>query len=383
MFRTLPLLSILPKIQHAPLLTRRESQKLLDVLKTTFREKLDEEPNAPSTDVSSSISSRRQPTDRHLDTILSNPLFSHARAPAETPPEDHMAVFDHAVSKGMMNIKAATGCLRATRKQLLRMRGQLAHDAMAASAAGSRVVHWLRSSGQERTLEFASSASFLTELLPFLLAEQMEGLVWIWLDQLLAVQGSAEHQHRAGILLLELVRAESHPSHDYSLDSALATVVRADQLFSANPGFRTVVSRSWGRLSRGLTLPQLPRRAPSEILFDSFVGTSNSFKMWDYLAVALPHLDLHHPTKPTPNRALDFVRDKTLWDRFWQRSPRKISFQPQLVTMGVDLVSHLERLGDLAEARSITELLKTRLSAEHQTLSDFRSHATGELFTPS
>ena len=105
--------------------------------------------------------------------------------------------------------------------------------------------------------------------------------------------------------------------------------------------------------------------------------------MWDYLAVALPHLDLHHPTKPTPNRALDFVRDKTLWDRFWQRSPRKISFQPQLVTMGVDLVSHLERFGEVAEARAIAELLKTRLSSEHHAMSDIRSAATGELFTPS
>src|SRR5580700_3852386 len=92
-FRQLPSLRFV-KVNHPLPLTPRQSKQLLDVLKTSFRAQLDREhgpwhrenngkvsPSSPqhtSTRPRSQSQPRSTPTDRHIHSVLSNPLFNYS-----------------------------------------------------------------------------------------------------------------------------------------------------------------------------------------------------------------------------------------------------------------------------------------------------------------
>src|SRR4051794_5239897 len=123
---------------HEPLpLSKQQSQKLLDGLKTSFRKQLDREygesPNSLSPAAAKPVDvdpARLSATNRHLKDILSNPLFSYNKDVTSTfpsslaspslvaPTRDPIEVFDHAVARGLMTPKAAIGVMVAKAKQL-------------------------------------------------------------------------------------------------------------------------------------------------------------------------------------------------------------------------------------------------------------------------
>ncbi|OLN97051.1 hypothetical protein CCHL11_02096 [Colletotrichum chlorophyti] len=377
MFTTKPLSSFksaIPSI-HQPLpLSSRESQKLLNVLKTSFRQNLDKEHGwSPETAESSasnvsgkqpsfSHDSHRRPTDRHLRAILSNPLFKSGVKPnnvAFAAPRDPMDVFDEAVSRGMMTRKAATGCLRTKRQQILQSSALSVHDAMLASQAGLRVVKWLRSSGEERTLDFLNDQSFVQELMPFMVAEGLEEVAWVWADRMIRGEGpSDEHSKIVGSLLGTLVTAKSNVE-DRNLDTAFSAVLRADQTWKADPQLPQILLRPWRVLSWRSTVEAWKRPLPSAAMFESYVGTVNHLRR--PMRIDRAHLELHHPTNPNHERAVQLLQDDRL--RLGDVESRN-GLVTRVIFMGMDAVSHLTRLGRTDEAESLLRLLQSRFSEE-------------------
>lgn len=366
---------------HEPLpLSKQQSQKLLDGLKTSFRKQLDHEyGQASDTPTASSKSSdvnppiRQSATNRHLKDILSNPLFSYNKDVNSTfpstlapPKRDPMEVFDHAVARGMMTPKAAIGCMVAKSKQLHAL--ESSGSAFVSSGTAARVVRWLRSSGSEQDLRFLDNQTFIRTLAPFLVAEGMEEIAWEWLVRTVNGPGNLSNEKRlkrASNLLAEVVRTKCQPQYG-NLDSGISTMLQAQELFRKSPLLSDLLVLSWRSVSWFSTVEAYSRAAPSEELFDAHMATAD--RLPQPFLMERAHLHLYHPTHPDHVPALQFFRDKEKLRHLVhaigpkKSKPDKLSVVSWLAFLGHDTVNHLTQSGRTQEAQGVTDLLQAEVA---------------------
>lgn len=368
---------------HEPLpLSKQQSQKLLDGLKVSFRKQLDREYGRSSDSPASSSKSadsdryiRHSPANRHLNDILSNPLFSYNKDITSTlpstlapPKRDPMEVFDHAVARGMMTPKAAIGCMVAKRKQLDALK---ASDSLATAGVAPRVIQWLRSSGSEKDLRFLDNQTFVRTFTPFLVAEGLEEVAWEWLSRTVndtcGTLDDEKRLKRASHLLAELVRTKCQPQFG-NLDSAISTMLQAQSMFKTSSLLSELLVLSWRSVSWFSTVEAYSRTAPSEELFDAHIATADRLPRPFLMERA--HLHLHHPTHPDHVPALQFFKDterlRRLVHAFGAKKPKgqpdKLSVIPWLAFLGQDTVNHLTQSGRTREAQSVTQLLQAEVA---------------------
>lgn len=366
---------------HEPLpLSKQQSQKLLDGLKASFRSQLDREyghlsnsPNSISNAAESYEHTRQSATNRHLKDILSNPLFSYNKdttstlpSSLATPQRDPMRVFDHAVARGMMTPKAATGCMLAKRQQL---QSENRAGAMASSQTAPRIIQWLRSTGSEKDLRFLDNQPFVRALLPFLVAEGMEEVVWEWLARTVndtsGVLDADKQLKRSSRLLSDLVRTKCQPENG-NLDAAITTMLQAQQMFKESPMLSELLVLSWRAVSWFSTVEAYSRTAPSEELFDAHLATAD--RLPKPFLMERAHLHLHHPTHPDHMPALQFFRNKEKLRNYVHNigvkkaKPAKLSAVPWLAFLGHDTVHHLSQSGRTQEAQDVIEFLQSEVT---------------------
>ena len=372
--------SFLPRINHPIPLSQHESKSLLNVLKTSFRAQLDAEHGVVQKDATANTQRPRQrpPADQHLDAILSNPLFSRTTRPARIlqsdTPRDPMDIFDEAVSKGMMTLRAAHACLVAKRKQIINSSTISVREAMASSGAGIRITRWLRSSGHERALDFIEpGASLVGELTPFLVAEGYEELIWMWVERLVA-QGSSSDIKAASILVSNIVRNKSNTMHGGSVDRALSTVLRVDDTYHLDPNFRFLAARPWQGASSMLTYGWFRREPPNPVLVDALIEMASKFRLLS-MSIDVAHILLHHPTNPTSDNAVHFFQHKPNWERLVEglkvtKSPSTgmLFTTRRMVNMGVDAIRYLAGNGRNDEAQWILRLLEANFPASFRRI---------------
>lgn len=366
---------------HEPLpLSKQQSQKLLDGLKTSFRKQLDHEygqasdtPTASSKSPEVSPPIRQSATNRHLKDILSNPLFSYNKDVNSTfpstlapPKRDPMEVFDHAVARGMMTPKAAIGCMVAKSKQLHAL--ESSGSAFISSGTASRVVRWLRSSGSEQDLRFLDNQTFVRTFAPFLVAEGMEEIAWEWLVRTVNGPGNLSNEKRlkrASNLLAEVVRTKCQPQYG-NLDSGISTMIQAQELFRKSPLLSDLLVLSWRSVSWFSTVEAYSRAAPSEELFDAHMATAD--RLPQPFLMERAHLHLYHPTHPDHVPALQFFRDKEKLRHLVhaigpkKSKPDKLSVVSWLAFLGHDTVNHLTQSGRTQEAQGVTDLLQAEVA---------------------
>ncbi|KAM0258369.1 hypothetical protein ACHAQJ_003844 [Trichoderma viride] len=371
---------------HEPLpISKQQSQKLLDGLKTSFRSQLDREYGQSSSDDAvaaaksgeTNTQTRRSAATLHLKSVLSNPLFSYNNKESVSPlpkglwvsDRDPMDVFDHAVSRGMMTLKAATGCMVAKGQQLSAAAD--VNPPAASSDTALRVVRWLRSSGAESDLLFLDNAAFVRALVPFLISEKMEGVAWEWIIQTMNEStGISEEQRiaRASSLLSQIVRIKSQ-AHYGNLDAAIQAILEAEQLFQHNPSLPKLLVQPWRSVSWLSTVEAYSRSTPTEKLFEAHMATAD--RLPRSFPVETAHLHLYHPTHPDHLPALQFFNDKKRLRKLVQAlGPDKLNLAkftgmgtiPWIAFLGHDTVNHLKQSGRSEEARGITQVLRSELS---------------------
>lgn len=289
-----------------------------------------------------------------------------------------MDVFDQAVAKGLMDPKRATGILMAKRQAITHSSSISVPQGMATSGTAHRVVSWLRSSGLERNLSFVKHQPLLNNLIPFMVEEGLDEIVWTWMERWMAGgHGPAitDYATYASPLLTALIRAKVAPGS--SLDAGYATLIRADDMFSDHEAFPTAALGPWRTLSVMSTILAWQRSPPSEVLFDSFAAMSEQLKHVHATKIDRAHLDLYHPTHPDATAALNCLKSKLL-DRLQDRLRRigqsaPLKFVPgspmedhkrlakRVVLMATDAAQHLARIGDEAQAEWVGNLLLEKL----------------------
>ncbi|KAF7538372.1 hypothetical protein G7054_g3000 [Neopestalotiopsis clavispora] len=369
--------SILPQI-HQPLpLNKRESQKLLDSITSSFRKNLDKEhpwqhqeafdpalkamsvlaKDLPRTEAPQ----KHRPTDRHLDSILTNPLFAQGTAAGTTITaalQQHHDIFDSAASKGMMTTRRAAGYLAMVRKEA-QFSGP---TALATSGAGLRVVQWLRSSGAENSLEFISDQMLMPLLVRFMFVEGLEEVAWTWLSrlgaQLQALPKDSQTQHSL-VFLLQVIRlaqvdkdralAFSQPS----LDPSYSAFLRANQTLTVDdPSVAKGLQRYWSSLSWASTVHASRYQTPSAPLFEMFTDIGRPWKK----SLDIAHLELHHPSKPDHSSAVTYLHD----DRVRLNADKlknSANYVERMISLGTDTVDRLQVVGDQQEASWVSEFM--------------------------
>jgi hypothetical protein len=425
MFTTKPLGSIKHLLNQPIALSPRDSQKLLQSITSSFRRTLDRahgfeseaDPAAPPVAPSSSTSSTSPSaprtstaaTDEHIRSILANPLltqpkqpdapaykprrFSHSQLEAapfspnkpQRPSSSHngptaprrspVDVFDQAVARGMMTRRAATGCMVAVQSHATLESGPTSRI-LARSRMGSRVLDWLRASGQEQSLDFLTpdedGAAFVRMLMPFILAEGLEGRVWDWIDRLIGGEVAAVGGiHGAGIkarLLIDRLVVAKHAHSPTSIGTAIDDVARVDLKLASHPGLQYILYPAWSYLARlvlaGPSGDSHRRGEVSATGFDKLLGLGGHIR--DIKASILSaHLRLHHPTEPTCEPAMAVFR----------RSPGIISRPTDAAATttahGADEASNPTETAAMALAKdTLAFLVNSRQYAEARSFSE-------------
>lgn len=394
LFRPIAPLHMLKHL-HQPLpLNPRESKQLLTLLTTSFRKHLDSEHGDFKADHGNASMGRgalpaekphrrrslpdswKVPTDSHLHSVLTNPLFAYKDSKSDLQSQkDPLHLFDLAVSRGMMNITSARAILEVKSLEIIRSSVRNVRDGMRESGAGLKVLKWLTSCGLANDLAFLQDERFAEILIQFMVAEGLQEVVWVWVGKSLkklpdmrALQGKQLFQARRTITspLMLLVKAESHGPT--SLENAYLCLSRAAGLLQ---GFSSVEMRDIlgppGRYLAHQTISSNIGRPPvTESSFESFLSLVPviSANFDHYLA----YLTLIHPTKPSPRLALNYLRNLsvpvTIRDPSITRSHAVVYKERTTIQLALDTAKFLLEHELYGDAEWVMGFLRTNYSGQ-------------------
>ncbi|KAH8676214.1 hypothetical protein BX600DRAFT_454551 [Xylariales sp. PMI_506] len=378
--------AIFPQIHHPLPLTPKESQHLLNSITSSFRRNLDKEhpwQSSEGADTTQKLSQSQsivhakappqshRPTDRHLESILTNPLFANpqqALHPIPTTLPNRHHVFDTAVAKGLMTTRRAAGYLEAVKKDIAMSSLDNVVQGMAESGAGLRVVQWLRASGAEASFEFLSDRALIQNLIVFIFASRLDEVAWTWLSQLgfrlSSLPQDAQTQRHLASLLQAIMHAQeflnksSSSLEPNSLDLGYSTFLRAKETLPLeDPAASRSLKRYWGSLSWASTVNAPLHGKPSAALYETFVDVG---RPWNK-ALDIAHLELHHPTRPDHALAIGYLHDDRAMASAVAASQKMNNsadnLSRRMVSLGTDTVNRLEEIGDKEEASWVSEFM--------------------------
>ncbi|KAK0726677.1 hypothetical protein B0T21DRAFT_293634 [Apiosordaria backusii] len=393
--------SLVPPI-HQPLpLNKRDSQRLLDALKTSFRSELDRQhgpapnplstPKAPTTLAASSASSTEKPnvshrpTDQHLHSILNNPLLSQVssqrRPSAISSPYDHdKEVFQQAVAKGLMTIPRAHGFLlkifKTAEKNTLSQ--SPLYVPLQGTGAGLLVLQWLKASGQHSTYSWLSNQKFSVLLLRFMIAEGLDDMVWIWLERVMKQASSINTMHSricSDLLIKHFIAAHTCTE---GLRDAYSSVIQVESMLKQNALPLHQLGDAWSLVAWKSTVASWKHAKAPVSLFEPFVAMSIELERRLHERA---HLDLYHPTKPSAELALQYFREE---DSFVKRLlsqwdpatvPKMPPYVQRVMSLGIDAANHLMSADRVREATTILD----SISAIQNRIQEVVGGGNGEL----
>jgi hypothetical protein len=398
LFRPMPTLNRF--ILHPPLpLNPRESKQLLNLLSSSFRKTLDKEHGFrpdPEVEAATERTARhnvgprerrrshsdldQRPTDRHIRSILSNPLFSLSPASQDDSKvgRDPMEVFNQAVAKGMMNIRYARACLEAKKREIIRSPVLSVREGMRESGAGLKVLRWLVSSGIANNNDFLRDLHFAAIFMEYVVAEELQEAAWKWIkrafeDYPVLSKLSIPERKIACLYMVRplmcLIKAEA--TGPASLDAAYMCLSRAAGYLKGLPANEMV--RLLGAPGRFLshetimshaTFYNAPHHSPaSESAYDSFIALVPviAIRKFDY---HLAHLTLLHPTRPNADPALAYLK-KLEPSETEYATPLVKSSSPherRVIQLGLDAAKFLLERERFNDAQWVMQYLRTHYS---------------------
>lgn len=376
---------------HPPLpRTPRESQQLLSALTSSFRRQLDREypllssGDAPNGNPHSSAHS----TDRHLRSILDNPLFRIAPSKTAIPPghpnaqslqdkrlaEEPMAVFDELVASGSVTRNDIIKCLKAQLFLAGSASGDGVREAMKNSGAGSRVVSWFwASDSASRKMLFKSRTATATAL-KFMVAEGLHDTIMVWLRMLSkrdlgGLDGQIPETAAPRLFnhfLSDFMAAEI--SYGRGVASALEYYSQVCKMcyflvdrYGSDPR-DTMLVAGGTYLSHWIVdhgQSQEVKEIPPSV-YDEFCEAISTLSPMPLLAASV---SLYHPTRPTAQPLLDYVqRLPPEKPHTWKESKRDIFFR-----VTVDAVRVLLDQGKFRDASWLAQRIKELFPNETST----------------
>lgn len=392
---------------HPPLpRTPRQSEQLHALLTSSFRRQLDQQfPPIPSTtntesDTRPGSSDGQQHSaqhtsahsaDRHMKTILDHPLFNLVPSKNLSCAEDKstdtqlngnrrlveepMTLFDEMVALGTADHHTVHQCLNSQLALIGASSEEPVHERMKRSGAGSRAVAWFWAADSESRKQLFRCRRTIASVMKFMVAENLQRVVitWLKLFQKLDVGGGSGQislleartfQHH---LLAELVAAEI--SYGRGIESGLAYYTLACELLSPSNESMLLIEKESPLRSTGFNLarwivenghsPEV--KAIPVDLFDEFSRVAHRWSRRPHFWAA--SIQLYHPTQPTAQPALEYVKQQSSSNHQLWKAPRREGILG-LCLEAAQLSLVQEKYGD---ATWLTKYAKELLSDEQQT----------------
>ncbi|MCJ1282500.1 hypothetical protein MMC26_001823 [Xylographa opegraphella] len=366
---------------HPPLpLDTRDSQKLLTLLKTSFRAQLDQEHGIIG-------SSKTSAAEVHLQSVLDNPLFSVPPRPELSPDNGktqkskcsstgttegveglHRNSVQHLEAQfrsGTASNDIAKLCLEYHFKSFNDVPARRANLELQWKVS-TVMLHWLHSSGRESTMIFLRDKRLVSFLIPFLIADGRDRRVYHWLERLrLGLMRKSpnlieDHVFSENIrvqahIVFTLIKSEMH--YGSGLNSALREFLenvgpatewinQFPDLQKARPSSfvaRRILNGAGNYILDGLGSAQtrsVINLINYERLFESTESWSNNVSLHRAL------LALRHPVAPNPLLSLQYIREEMPKARR-RRTPKQ---RLQVVNLCLDTSKLLLSQGKHAEA---------------------------------
>ena len=321
---------------HPPLpLSPKDSQKLLSLLNASFREHLDQEHGKGSR-------SNTLATDKHFHSILANPLFI---LPRQQPHQqdgreyhkqtDGLASASQAIDNLMMkpmeyfsnHVAAGTASLEVAKKCLAILKRSVVASKMntteVSPQVSSPILNWLWSSGMANSMEFLHDRSFISLLIPFLIAEGQVRHAWKWFSRLYSEVENHKFSLNRGYLFEDVIRMQacllkilldSEIRYGTGLDGALKAFVEVVEQakcwdVQAKRNARRIL-HSAGSLLVHRIMDLESTTGLEHRLFDKLLHITNLWSRCSSRDAA--RLSLVHPVSPDPYPALKYVRTSML-----------------------------------------------------------------------
>jgi len=361
--------SLVSKI-HPPLpMSPRESQRLLSLLNTSFKQQLDRYHHASS----------EQDAGLHLRSILSNPLFEakpssgawiHAdgrrksksalsvlRTLVKRPRE----IFKEQIAAGTATLDMAKLCLRAEHRNCLGSPNAQLGDALSSSGIGSLVLEWLWASGLENSKAFLTNWDFVRHLVPFVVAEQKQDRMWGWVQRRRTISrgtslpGLDTHATKDwSNLLLQIISAEN--TYGRGLDSATNMFIGSmDDSQHGGTGHQRLHNAAGWYLTIALGNAQKTVQTDWTMV-QRFTKAVKTFSRPSSLIVA--YHSVYLAKDPNPDVALNYLRGFSPDHRF----PK--SKTTGVVSLGLKAAEMFLEKGRNCEALWLMEYLQTNFRSE-------------------
>lgn len=360
---------------HPPLpVSVRESQRLLSLLNASFKQQLNREHLADS-------SSNEHYANRHLQSILTDPLFSaKPRKPASSSDksksqsngkrlgqlQNHMKqpmdAFKERVSQGTADLGTAKFFLNIQNKACLASPAATLRETMKSCGAASTMLQWLWSSGMEETGEFLKDRDFVDILVSFIVAEGKRSRVLGWLYRCYSPEEtpfSSLHEsdlHRIpGSLFKRLIQEEIKIGN--GLESAITLFLGAIAFLRSSGSTKS--SMQFGTVGAAWTIVRLPEAARLEpSIIQPFLETMRNFRC-DPLLNA--YLCVYLQKQPDPQPALTFFQTLAATKAIENGTDRR---RLHIVLLGLRAAELFLQYGRQTEALWIMEYLQTYFAQE-------------------
>lgn len=271
-----------------------------------------------------------------------------------------MEVFDLAVAKGMMTIDYAKALLKANKRAIVESHLPDVREGMRESGAGLKVLKWLKSSGTTNDLKFLQDEAFGGILVEHLVAEGLDEAVWTWIKKsfekiplLSTLEGPEWTRARREIVnpLMLLVNAEAQ-GHG-SLNIAFMCLSRAAGYLKGVPAQTMIhILDPPGRyLATSAIFTHSRRAASSDSDFESFMSLLPVIFRAKNLRYYLAQLSLIHPTKPSVDLALEFLKTVGLPNS-------QPAFPRGYIQLGLDSAKYLLEKDRVKEALWVMDILR-------------------------
>ncbi|KAF2785578.1 hypothetical protein K505DRAFT_330922 [Melanomma pulvis-pyrius CBS 109.77] len=318
-------------------LSNRQSQHLLTLLTTSFRDHLDREhpvaapdpsttklalPPPPSPSPHSTparAESSHSSASSHLESILTNPLFAtRPRRRGSNPSDirealqDPLSWFNAEIAAGTANIHTAISTLEMLWRAAAQIQPGTPQRLHSDTKPGTRMAEWLRYSGQDTSTEFVERFQLISKLVPLLLEEGKPAPIWRWFKHSPESRMKETGLDAARVLAFRVqvlkLMVTSKLASEPTMDQALAIFIRAFKyLDTPEYGLTSKVLQPTGAiLVRHILANPATHVAPE--LYHFFLHSSS---VWagSWSAAIQSILWLHHPSKATAGPGLSYLRD--------------------------------------------------------------------------
>lgn len=361
---------------HPPLpLPARDSQQLLSLLNTSFNQQLDRQHLAAS-------SSNEDHASRHLQSILSNPLFDARpqmsdnatnksqcirRSPGQllnlmTQPMD---TFTQLVAQGTADLKMAKICLGFQLRACRTTSATTPREAMQTSGTASTVLQWLWSSGLEDTGIFLHDPRFIRLLVPFLVADGQHSRISHWLQRCHRqgrrpfLSPNELDTHRIPSLLFVRLISEEIKIGE-GLESAVSIFVRTvADLQSCGHADKSIgvyaYEAAWVLIRKILRISRSAEPQPP--IFQAFSKTTRKLRSNGLLnAICSAYIQ----NTPDPQPALQWFQTKSARSK----EIKSASYRPHIILLGLRAAELFLQDDSQAEALGIMNFLQRHFAPE-------------------